>query len=435
MKRGLLNVFGVALVLVSKTAATCRAGESLRPNHLQCREPVRVVDHGLRPKVYPTYLGPELGWQDLYNQDGTGAYYLERELEFHNVRLGLRLTQTYIGGSAHPAGLLGLRYRESNHLVTATQPVWDSTWCRCDDKFPGFLDVALGEKGLEGVPVELECGNEGASGFIRSRWHHEAGAVTATFVMLSDDDRLFCEVGITPSVPNAKVAVTLLCWPFGQFVARTASSVSPVLTYGQPYTLPREDHTVLFTDPRFDPTGTISQGTCALTYFPEECVSVTATRTFPLFVTLNLSSTAEGGSVYAHFVLWELLHRRGDGAFVYVAEREVETLSLFDSLGAMQDAKLAAARDKGIKQVRDTLAAFDRPTKATHSPRENVAFSSGSWRLSDQALNWRWARFYRDETVRYLASGNWRQASQCVALASQFLAKVAAPGRQNSTQR
>jgi len=384
-----------------------RADSSLSIGERFVRKTAWVLDHGLRPKVYPKYLGkgPGLGWQDLYNQDETGAYYLEREFELRNTRLDLRITQAYIGDESHPTGRLGLRFPKSHRPVTPTQPEWISTWCRYDDSYPGLLDVLIGGKGLEGVPPKFECDSKSANAFVRCEWRHEAGAVTALFLMPPDDDRLFCEVSVTPNDPEARIAVSLCCWPLGKFTARTATATSPALAYKKTYTLPAGDATVLFGDPALDPKGKSKQGACALTYFPEECSSATIERRFPAFVTLNLAPREGAPIAHAHFVLWELLHRRGDEAFRYVAEKEADTLSMFSRMRGVADPRLADLREKRIEEAGNAMARIDADVKHMRS--------------SPQSADVRCAEFYRDEAVYYLASGDWQRASAALAKAGE----------------
>ena len=409
----------MASVALACAAMCMAAGESPVPKQAS------VIDHGLRPKAYPVYLGmgAGLGWRDLYNQDEAGAYYLEREFGFRNVKLDLRITQAFIGDAAHPTGRLGLRYPKGGRLVTGTQPEWYSTWCRYDDRFPGMLDVVIGKGGLKDTAPEFECGSLGAIGFVRARWSHKGGTVTATFLMLPDDDRLFCEIGVKPKTRRDRVAVSLCCWPTGKSLARTATGSSPELKYRSPYTLPPDDATVLFADPEFDPVGKTKQGVCAITYFPDECESVTVERTFPVLVTLNLTRSRGNECAYAHFVLYELLHRRGDAAFAYVSEKEAETLAIFESMAGLADPRFVSQREAGIAEVRQKLRVFDEARKAIQMAEPEAAATDGLPRLSDRVLNLRWADFYRREALRHLASGDWHQALMAVRIAHQFLAK------------
>ena len=394
-----------------------------------------VADLGLRPKVYPHYLGKGRGWQDLYNQDETGAYYLEREFRFCNVRLDLRITQAYIGNESRPVGRLGVRFPASAHLVTGTQPQWVSTWCKYDEKFPGMLDVFVGEKGLRGVPPEFESGSLGPIAFLRARWFHEKAAVAATFLMLPDDDRLFCEVGVRPRTSGLPVRVSLCCWPGGKFEFQTASTKSPALRYDMSYSLPARDHTVVFGDPSFDPAGRLPWGVCALTYSPEECQSAQVKRTFPLFVTLNLRATHQTNAVYTHFVLWELLHRRGALAFSYVTRREADTLVQFDSMKGIDAPRLRARRERGLREARRRLRALDAALRTMPPPEQTRPPAAAPSPLSERALNLRWMAFYRSRADAYLASGNWRAALRAIARVEGALKTTRTPAREPGSGR
>ena len=390
------------------------------------RPAVTMVDHGLRPAVFPCYLGrgPGLGWQDLYNQDDTGRYWLRREFEFRGTRLGWRIGQTFAGSAARPVGRLGLRFAQSGHRVTRTQPRWLATWGRHDAKFPGLLDVLMDGKSLVGVPVDIAGTHTGPVGHVRFRWDHPSGVVEAVFTMLPDDDRLFVEVRATPRRTPKRMTVSLCCWPFGQFRVRTATGLSPVLTYGKPRDLPKGDRTVLLTDPAFDRGGGLGEGTCGLTYFPSECVSATVTRTFPLFVNLDLPIPRTGSPAYLHVVLWELLHRRGDEAWRYLTDREPDTLARFDRLAGVAAPRFAERRHRTLDQVRRQLAVLDRQIKRTSPPTQQARLRRGYWALSRTALAWRWARFYRDEAAYHLAAEDGLAASHALRTATQHLVKI-----------
>ena len=390
------------------------------------RPAVTVVDHGLLPAVYPRYLGrgTGLGWQDRYNQDREGRLWVRREFEFRGVRLPWRVAQTFAGDPTRPVGRLGLRFVQSKQRVTSTQPRWIATWGRHDEEFPGLLDVTVGSKGLAGVPPTMTCGRTGAVGQVRFRWEHDQGLVEATFIMLPDDDRLFAEVAVTPRGPAEKLAVSLCCWPFGDFRVRTNSRNSPPLIYGKPHRLPEGDPTALFTDPAFDPTGKESLGTCGLTYFPGETRSVTAKRTFPLFLTLRLPPPEEGKTAYLHFSLWELLHRRGEDAWKYLAEREGDTLQQFGALPEIQDPRFAEARRRGLGEVRQSCeqvrARLSRVTLSSTRPGTRERDDQ----LRESVLHRRWARFFCDEAEHALKSGDWRAAMAAVGRARDRLDRM-----------
>jgi hypothetical protein len=350
------------------------------------RPEVRVVDHGLQALAFPRYMGKNYGWRDVYNQDAPGRYWLRRELEFHGTRLAWRIGQTFSGDVARSIGRLGLRFAQSGHRVTPTQPRWLATWGRHDEQFPGLLDVTIDGKGLAGQPVALTAGRTGSVGRVHVRWPH----VEALFVMLPDDDRLFVEVAITPAAAAKEIAVSLCCWPTGKFRARTASGLSSKLGYGRAVTLSKGARTVLFTDPAVDPTGRRAQGHCALTYFPERVGPASVKRTFPLFVTIRPPIPTQGKTAYVHVVLWEMLGRRGDQAWRYLAEREANTLRQFESLAGMQAPWLATRRRQGLEQARRRLAGMgDAPPKA-------------------------WAQFYRDEAAYHLHAHDWRAALEAI---------------------
>lgn len=412
------SVVGVRLSASVLVGAVAVSGADPRAGRVSGREEgVVVVDHGLNPKKYPVYLGKERGWQDLYNQDDRGAYYLEREFGFRSTRLNLRITQAYIGNEAEPTGRLGLRFPKGSRNVTPTQPLWCSTWCRYAEKFHGMLDVVIGGRGLTGVAPTFDYGTAGAVGFVRARWEHEEGLIGATFLMLPDDDRFFCEVSVETAA-RGPVAISLCCWPFGNFVYWTGAGRSVLLRYGREYALPPDENTVLFTDPQFDTVGKECQGTCALTYLPNECRSVSVKRTFPLFVTLNLPEAGAGQTVYAHFVLWELLHRRGEDAFAYVKRREDDTLALWDCLPLITDPKLADAREAGLREVRERMTGFDGELSAVRSGRGEGSAVGG---LSGRVLGLRWGQFYRREAERHVGSCHWRNALECLRLSGELL--------------
>ena len=390
------------------------------------RPAVTVIDHGLLPAVYPRYLGrgTGLGWQDRYNQDGEGRLWVRREFEFRGVRLPWRVAQTFAGDPTHPVGRLGLRFAQSRQHVTSTQPRWIATWGRHDEEFPGLLDVTIDSKGLAGVPPTMTCGSAGAVGQVRFRWEHDRGLVEATFIMLPDDDRLFAEVAVTPRGPVEQLAVSLCCWPFGDFRARTNSHNSPPLIYGKPHRLPEADPTVLFTDPAFDPTSKESLGTCGLTYFPSETRSVTAKRTFPLFLTLRLPPPEEGETAFLHFSLWELLRRRGENAWEYLAEREGDTLQQFGSLPEIQDPRFSEARKRGLEEARQFCEQVRARLSRVALPSTRPGTRKGEGQLRESELHWRWARFFCDEAEHALKSDGWRAAMAAVRRAEDRLDRM-----------
>jgi len=256
---------------------------------------------------------------------------------------------------------------------------------------------------------------------VRFRWAHPVGPVEATFVMLPDDDRLFVEVVVRARKPIKRWAVSLCCWPAGRFRARTAAGMSPDLTYGKVHRFPDEAPTVLLTDPAADRKGRRAEGTCALTYFPSECASATAKRTLPLYVTLNMRPPRPGTPASAHVVLWELLHRRGDDAWRYLARREAETLARFDALPGIQAPRFAERRRQGLLAVRKQLDALDG-RKGLISPwHPKPTLRKGYWSVPGPGLAFRWVQFYRGEAQYQLQSEDWRAASRAIEQAGRHL--------------
>ena len=384
-----------------------------------------VVDHGLRAAAYPRYLGrgPGLGWQDLYNQDDRGRYWLLREIEFRGTRIPWRIGQTYAGDTTHPVGRVGLRFAQSGHRVTRTQPRWLATWGRHDEKFPGLLDVRIDGTSLVGAPVEIAPGHTGSAAHVALRWAHAKGAVRTLLVMRPDDDRLFAEVAVRPREQADRVTVSLCCWPLGrQPSVRTASAEPLALPYGKQVDLPPGDATVLFADPAFDPVGKGQDATCGLTYVPEECLSASATRRFPLFVEFELAAPQAGEAVHAHLALWELLHRRGDAAWAYLAAREANTLAQFESLPGMQAPRLAERRRAELAEARRELRQVNQALNAAGLVRERPALREGYWALSRQAIHALWAAFYRDEAAYCLDAEDWRAGRDAVQRAAYHAA-------------
>lgn len=390
------------------------------------RPGVTVLDHGMAPAAYPRYLGsgPGLGWQDIYNQDAQGRYWLRREVKFQGVRIPWRIGQTFAGDAARPIGRLGLRFARDSHPVTRTQPRWLATWGRHDEKFPGLLDVQIGEQGLPGAPVEISAGHTGAVGHVRFGWRHDAGEVEATFLMLPDDDRLFVEVTVRPLARVEQITVSLCCWPLSKFCMRTASLTSPALPYGKPLPLPEADATVLFADPEFDPAGKVQEAACGLTYFPDECSSATATRTFPLFVEFRLPAPQAGAPAHVHFVLWELLHRRGDEAWAYLAGREADTLACFEALPCIQAPQFANPRQLGLQEAEREVVEFDRRAKLIPAADCGSQLRDGYWAVSASAVQWQWAGFYRREAAYHLRAEDWRAASAATRQARRYQARL-----------
>ena len=397
------------------------------------RPVVSVTDLGLRPACYPRYFGrgPGLGWQDVYNQDDAGRLWLLREVSFRGARIPWRVGQTFAGDVSRPVGRLGLRFVRSGHRVTATQARWVATWGRHDEKFPGLVGVEVDGEGLAGAAVRITPGTTGAVGRVRFEWDHPAGDVQATFVMLPDDDRLFVEVLVRPRDAAAQVDVTLCCWPLGKFGLRTASSTSPALPYGKAYELPTGDATVLFADPSFDPKGKSPEGVCGLTYFPDECLAASATRTFPLTLKLALKPPRPGEAHSAHVVLWELLRRRGDEAWGYLAGREAETLAQFAALPGMDAARFAEPRQEGLQQAEQELSDLLRDTKQASLPPCEPVLLPARWAVPAAGIEWRWVCFHTDEAKYYLRSQDWPAALTALRRARAHLASVRGMGQRN----
>ena len=382
---------------------------------------VTVTDHGFAPAVFPRYFGREHGWLDTYNEDPQDGLWMRHELAFDGSRIPWRILQTYAGAKATPVGGLGLRFPLSGHRVTKTQPRWAGTWGRHDETFPGLLDVEVDSCGLADAPCRLTGSDGGDVGSIQAVWEHPDADITAMFLMLPDDDRLFVEIGVRPRRETESIAVVLRCWPRGDFVMRTRSGTSPPLGYGQPYPFPADQATVLFTDPEADPKGKAFEGTCALTYMPQECSAAEATRTFPLFVKLQLPPPPAGGTVYSHIVLWELMQRRGDEAWDYLTSREEDTLSQFTRIHHFRAPALAATRNDNLERARGQLANLDQQLNESPQPGTRPEYGSGYWRMSEDSLTRHWVRFHCAEAERALSRGDWQEASDSLDQAARHL--------------
>jgi len=382
---------------------------------------ITVIDHGFLPSVFPRYLGREHGWQDVHNEDAQGRLWMRRELEFQGARIPWRIFQTCADTPANPVGRIGLRFPLSGHRATKTQTRWAGTWGRHDEQFPGLLDVEVDGRNLTNVPCRLTGTDDGDIGRIHASWEHPDAAITATFLMLPDDDRLFAELRVRPEREAESIVVILRCWPRGDFQMRTRSGISPALGYGRAYPFPPDDATVLFTDPEEDRKGKAFEGTCALTYMPQECVSAGATRTFPLFVKLELPPPPAGDPVYCHFVLWELMQRRGDRAWNYLASREEDTLSQFTRIRHFVAPELVDVRKRNTERVKAGLKALDQKLGSVAQSTATPECISGYWRTPPHELARRWVTFHRTAALHALQRGDWQAAKEALQQATKHL--------------
>ena len=382
------------------------------------RRCVTVTDHGLRPAVFPRYLGkgPGLGWQDLHNQDDSGRYWVRREFEFANARVPWRLFQLFTGSPDHPIGLLGLRFAQSAHRVTATQPRWLGTWGARDEQYPGLLDVRVGDEHLAGVPVDFERGQVGAAGFVVCRWRPPFGSVEATFMMLPDDERLFLQVWLQPRESVDQLSISLYCWPLGDFAAVTEGAEPVPLSYGKAYTLPETRSSLLLADPQFDPAGREDHGVCGLTYIPLQTTSCQLTRTFPLELRFRVAPGTDS-EYRLHFALWELLHRRGDDAWQYLLSRETDTVERLSRL----DACLSAAHTQDLGRAQRRLDRLSARIDGATAPSATPELTGGYWRCHGAARAWSWAQFFHAEAVYALGMRNWMTSDACVDRAEKAL--------------
>lgn len=382
---------------------------------------VTIVDHGFLPAVFPRYLGPEHGWQDVHNEDVQGRLWMRRELAFQGARIPWQIFQMCADTESIPVGRIGLRFPLSDQRTTKTQPRWAGTWGRHDEQFPGLLDVEIDSRDLADVPCQLTGTDDCDVGDIHASWEHPSAAVTATFLMLPDDDRLFVELCVRPRQQTESIVVVLRCWPRGDFHARTRSGTSPALGYNQPHSFPPDAATVLFTDPKADPKGNAFEGTCAVTYMPQECVSAGATRTFPLFVRLELQSPPANEAVYCHVVLWELMQRRGDEAWDYLTNREDDTLSQFTRIRHFTAPAVVEIRERGVARVRDGLAELDRRLGYAAGPAGTPQHTAGYWHMTPRQLAQRWIEFHRAGVERALSQGDWQAAEISLKQATKHL--------------
>lgn len=388
---------------------------------------VTAIDHGFLPAVFPRFLGREHGWQDVHNEDVQGRLWMRRELAFQGARIPWRIFQTCAETPENPVGRIGLRFPLSGHRATKTQTRWAGTWGRHDEQFPGLLDVEIDSRDLTGVPCQLVGTDDGDIGRIHASWEHPDAAVTATFLMLPDDDRLFAELCVKPRRQAESIVVTLRCWPRGDFRLRMQSGTSPALRYGQPHAFPPDEATVLFTDPEEDRKGKAFEGTCALTYMPQECVSAGATRTFPLFVRLELQPPPAGEAVYCHFVLWELMQRRGDRAWNYLASREEDTLSQFTRIRHFAAPELVEVREQNAERVEAALKALDQKLGSVAQSTATPECISGYWRIPSHQLARSWIAFHRTAAARALQRGDWQAAEAALQQATKHLDALVPP--------
>jgi len=82
----------------------------------------------------------------------------------------------------------------------------------------GFLDLLLAGERLGTSPPKsvrvLETGERGRAWFV---WQRPEGAWSVVFVLLPDDDKVFCCVRVFPADPNTPLDIRLTCYPAGQF--------------------------------------------------------------------------------------------------------------------------------------------------------------------------------------------------------------------------